>query len=90
LQRAGANPPSLAILDLGLPVMDGFELAARLRALPGLGALKLVALTGYGQTADKERTHAAGFAEHLVKPVSVSAVQAAIERLLAAQEPARA
>ena len=75
--------PTIALLDIGLPVMDGYELARRLRATRGLERLKLVAITGYGQPSDRERSVAAGFDEHLVKPVSISAVQAAIERLAA-------
>ena len=73
--------PSIALLDIGLPAMDGYELARRLRATRGLERLKLIAITGYGQSSDRERSAAAGFDEHLVKPVSIEAVQAAIERL---------
>ena len=73
--------PTIALLDIGLPVMDGYELARRLHAIRGLERLKLVAITGYGQPSDRERSAAAGFDEHLVKPVSIDAVQAAIERL---------
>jgi signal transduction histidine kinase len=61
--------PEVALLDLGLPRMDGCELAERLRALPGLARLRLGALTGYGQESDRARTAAAGFAAHFVKPV---------------------
>jgi PAS domain S-box-containing protein len=71
LRLAAAFRPQVACLDLGLPVMDGFELAARLRGLPGLGDLRLVAVTGYGQDADRGRTAAAGFHHHLVKPVDL-------------------
>ncbi|MDB4966542.1 MAG: Chemotaxis protein methyltransferase CheR [Myxococcales bacterium] len=63
--------PEVAVLDLGLPVMDGVELAGRLRARPELSAMRLVALTGYGQPHDRRRTAAAGFHHHLVKPTSV-------------------
>jgi PAS domain S-box-containing protein len=73
--------PAIALLDIGLPAMDGYELARRLHATPGLEQLKLIAVTGYGQPSDRERSAAAGFAEHLVKPVSLPTVQAAIERL---------
>lgn len=66
--------PQAAFLDLGLPAMDGVELAARLRALPGLSGLRLAALTGYGQDSDRARTAAAGFDAHFVKPVSEEAL----------------
>jgi PAS domain S-box-containing protein len=71
--------PELAVLDLGLPGMDGYELARRLReASP---SIKLIALTGYGQEGDRARTADAGFDEHLVKPASIAKLGAAIERL---------
>ena len=81
LEAALAFRPDVALLDIGLPVMDGYELARRLHAIRGLERLKLVAITGYGQPSDRERSAAAGFDEHLVKPVSIDAVQAAILRL---------
>jgi CheY-like chemotaxis protein len=74
LQLARGHCPAVAILDLGLPVMDGYELAARLRELPGLATIRLTALTGYGQESDRERTRAAGFHHHLVKPVDFQAL----------------
>ena len=61
--------PEIAILDIGLPVMDGYELAARIRAQ--LAGARLFALTGYGQAADREKTLAAGFNAHFVKPVDL-------------------
>jgi CheY-like chemotaxis protein len=81
LELAPSFRPELALLDLGLPVMDGFELARRLRETCGAG-IALVAITGYGQDTDRERSLAAGFHEHLVKPVELEAVQQAIARLL--------
>ena len=73
--------PDIAILDIGLPVMDGYELAAHLRALPDLGDVDLIALTGYGQEADRRRTGQAGFRHHLVKPVDITALEAALDGL---------
>ena len=67
--------PQLGLLDIGLPDIDGYELAARLRADPRSQGMRLVALTGYGRDNDRARALAANFDEHLVKPV-------AIERLL--------
>jgi two-component system CheB/CheR fusion protein len=61
--------PDVAILDVGLPEMDGFEVARRLRADPQNGSLFLIALTGYGRASDRSASHDAGFDEHLVKPV---------------------
>jgi two-component system CheB/CheR fusion protein len=64
-----AFAPDIAIVDVGLPVMDGFELARRIRRNPRLTGTRLVALTGYGQPADRATAHEAGFDEHVVKPV---------------------
>lgn len=61
--------PEVGLLDIGLPEMNGYELAQRLRALPVLTGMQLIALTGYGQPDDRERALAAGFDDHLVKPV---------------------
>ena len=63
--------PDIALLDIGLPAMSGYELAGRIRKLPGLERLRLVALTGYGQESDRRRSEEAGFDHHLVKPVEV-------------------
>ncbi len=68
----------VALLDLGLPAMDGYELAARIAEMKP--SVKLVALTGYGQESDRERTRAAGFHEHLVKPIDIARVLEAISR----------
>ncbi len=61
--------PHIALLDVGLPEMDGFELARRLRAMPESADMHLVAVTGYGRASDRVASHEAGFDEHLVKPV---------------------
>ena len=63
--------PEIALLDIGLPVMDGYELAARLKATVQGSECRLIALTGYGQDHDRERSRLAGFDQHLVKPVDV-------------------
>lgn len=68
----------MGLLDIGLPEMNGYELAARLRAVPRLNGLRLVALTGYGQAEDSQRAYAAGFDDHLVKPVDLSALERAL------------
>ena len=61
--------PDIAILDIGLPLMDGYELAQRLRAELGAGAPRLIALTGYGREPDRRRAAEAGFEMHLTKPL---------------------
>jgi CheY-like chemotaxis protein len=70
--------PEVGILDIGLPVMDGYELAAALRNRFG-PALRLMAVTGYGREQDRARTLQCGFECHFVKPMSVQKVLAAIE-----------
>jgi signal transduction histidine kinase len=85
LKLAVEAPPDMALLDIGLPVMDGYELAVRLRQLPHSGALKLIAVTGYGQAADRERSRANGFDAHLVKPVDLDALADLLDTLAASQ-----
>lgn len=77
LELAESFRPGTAFIDIGLPVMDGYELAARLRAMPALSGIRLIALTGYGQEGDRRRAIEAGFDQHLVKPVDISALEAA-------------
>jgi CheY-like chemotaxis protein len=71
--------PQLALLDIGLPVMDGYELGRRLRE--SHSALRLVALTGYGQASDKARSREAGFDGHLVKPIHLDKLQRLLSTL---------
>jgi signal transduction histidine kinase len=71
LQLLEQQAVDIAVLDIGLPVMDGYELAQRIRAREGGSALKLIALTGYGQAEDRLKSAAHGFDEHLVKPVDM-------------------
>jgi CheY-like chemotaxis protein len=75
LLAAATFRPAIAFLDLGLPVMDGYELATRLRELPDLCSMRLIAVTGYGQESDRLKTKQAGFQHHLVKPVDLLAVE---------------
>jgi len=76
--------PRVALLDIGLPIMDGYEVAGHLRAMPHLEGIGLIALTGYGQASDKLRSLKAGFDHHLVKPVDVDVVEELIRSTLAA------
>ena len=71
-----SSAPELALLDIGLPVMDGYELARRLRAVHP--SVRLVAVTGYGQDADRAAAREAGFARHLVKPVSLQGIESVV------------
>jgi PAS domain S-box-containing protein len=75
LQVALEYHPDVVLLDIGLPGLDGFEVAKRLRQLPVFQNIVLIALTGYGQEADRQRSQVAGFDHHLVKPVDISQLE---------------
>ena len=81
LALAREEVPQVALVDLGLPILDGFELVARLRTLPGLQRLPAVAVTGYGQASDRARSRAAGFDRHVVKPVGLDDLRALLASL---------
>jgi CheY-like chemotaxis protein len=74
--------PQLALVDIGLPAMDGYEFAAKLREQAGTATPGLVAITGYGRDADRARSRAAGFQAHLVKPVHLAEIRAVVGRAL--------
>jgi CheY-like chemotaxis protein len=80
---AATYRPDLVLLDIGLPGMDGFAVARHLRSQPELAGVVLVALTGYGSDEDRRQAQAAGFNQHMVKPVNFDALQ----ELLSALEP---
>jgi signal transduction histidine kinase/CheY-like chemotaxis protein len=80
LEAAIANPPDVVFLDIGLPGMDGFEVARRLRGLEGPNRALLVALTGYGREDDMRRSREAGFDHHMVKPVDPQALSDLLAR----------
>jgi CheY-like chemotaxis protein len=73
-----AFAPEVAIIDIGLPGMNGYELAAGIRAMRVAKRPLLIALTGYGQAEDFDRSRDAGFDHHFVKPADLRAIQAAI------------
>ena len=75
LDKAREFHPEIVLLDLGMPGMDGFEVARRLRASREGRHMKIVAQTGWGQQADRRRTREAGFDEHLAKPVDLAVLQ---------------
>jgi PAS domain S-box-containing protein len=83
LENARQFRPHVALLDIGMPSMDGYELARRLRATPETKDVLLVAMTGWGQDEDHRKSREAGFAHHLVKPFE----PAALEKLLADLKP---
>lgn len=74
-----AEPPQVAVLDIGLPAMDGYELLARMRDLRGGRDCTFVALTGYGMKSEQEQSRNAGFVAHLVKPVHLEQLVTLIE-----------
>src|SRR5205823_3169102 len=79
-----AGAPDVVLSDLGLPSLDGYEFARRLRQQPGFGRVLLVALSGYGREEDKRRSLEAGFDHHLVKPPDMDVLQALLAGVAAA------
>jgi CheY-like chemotaxis protein/anti-sigma regulatory factor (Ser/Thr protein kinase) len=75
LERASTEAPQVCLLDIGLPGMDGYELARHLRAQPATRHAFLVAITGYGQDSDRRLAAEAGFDRHLVKPIDLDKLQ---------------
>jgi CheY-like chemotaxis protein len=75
LGEALAFHPEVIFLDLDLPKIDGYEVARRLRLEPAMKDMMMVAMTGYGQEEDRQRTREAGFQAHLVKPVEFDDVE---------------
>ena len=81
MELASAVRPDVAVLDIGLPDVNGFDLARALRALPGGSWIRLIALTGYGREQDKAAAHAAGFDAFFAKPVDIPTLLEAMERV---------
>lgn len=81
LECLQAFDPHVVLLDIGMPVIDGLETARRIRHIPKFATTPLIALTGWGQDADRERTKAAGFTHHLVKPVDFNEVNALLKAM---------
>ncbi len=80
IEAALAHRPEIILLDVGMPGMDGYEVARRLRQEPTLQGTLLVAMTGWGQEADRQRSRAAGFDHHLVKPVDLATLEALLKQ----------
>ena len=80
--------PQVALLDIGLPGMNGYDLARALRADPRAHGVRLVALTGYGRAPDRQRAREAGFDDHFVKPAALDELLARVAALAAGAQGA--
>ncbi len=81
LAAIAVERPDVALIDIGLPELDGFGVAQRVRAQFGPEEVRLIALTGYGQASDREKTRAAGFDEHLTKPVDIRKLRETLAKI---------
>jgi two-component system, chemotaxis family, CheB/CheR fusion protein len=84
-----AEQPDVVLLDIGLPGLNGWELAHRLRAEPLLSGLVLIAVTGYGQAPDLEKSRAAGIDHHLLKPVDPDLLREMLAAIAGSLRPLR-
>jgi signal transduction histidine kinase/FixJ family two-component response regulator len=89
IEAACTFRPEVVLLDIGLPAMDGYEVAACLRALNAIDSLVLVAISGYGQDEDRRRSLEAGFDFHLVKPIDLDALRQIINQISRSERPSR-
>jgi two-component system OmpR family response regulator len=80
LEAAREFKPDVALMDIGLPTMDGYALAREFRKILPRGECRLIALTGLSEEGEKEKARAAGFEEHLLKPVNLATLRKVIER----------
>jgi CheY-like chemotaxis protein len=83
LDAAEAFLPAVVLLDIGMPGMNGYDVALRLREQPATRAALLVAMTGWGQDEDRRRSQEAGFYQHLVKPVDPGSLKDLLARIAA-------
>ena len=81
LQLAAQETPGIIISDIGLPEMDGYELLAKLRGLPGMEKVPAIALSGYAMGEDRDRALAAGFIAHIAKPIDPDELYALVQKL---------
>lgn len=79
LELLKTSRPDIALVDIGLPGMDGYEIARRFRAEPDSAGVLLVALTGYASSTDRDRSRQAGFDRHLVKPIDPLALTSLLD-----------
>jgi CheY-like chemotaxis protein len=91
LEKAAWYAPAAILLDIGLPDIDGYRVCRNIREQPYGQSVRIVAVTGWGTTEDRERSSAAGFDAHLVKPVSPQTLRQTLSELLASSssEPAQ-
>ena len=80
VQAAAVFQPQVVLLDIGMPKMNGYEVARHIRRQPWGKAMTLIAMTGWGQEADRKRSHDAGFDRHLVKPVDPAALATLLDQ----------
>lgn len=78
VEMAKSSVPDIAIVDIGLPGFDGYQVAESLRADPATSSIRLIALTAYGSPEDRQRSHRSGFELHLVKPASIDQLRRAL------------
>ena len=83
MEAAETFRPDVALLDIGMPKLNGYEVAQRIRAAPWGQSMMLVAVTGWGQSEDKRRAHEAGFDHHFTKPLDLDAFGAFLGEALA-------
>ncbi|MFN3761815.1 MAG: response regulator [Anaerolineae bacterium] len=82
LDAAAASPPDLILLDINLPEMDGYELVGKLRQIPGLATVPIIALTAYALKGDRERILAAGCDGYIQKPIDVDSLPVQVASFL--------
>ena len=87
LQKLDQELPEVVFSDIAMPGMTGYELAQHIRQRPDSASIHLVALTGFGQSADREKALEAGFDEHMIKPVDIVVLQALFEKLSKRTQP---
>jgi CheY-like chemotaxis protein len=83
LERIAQADPSLIVLDLSMPEMDGYSLARAIRALPRFAAVPIVALSGFGSDADRTKSREAGFDRHMLKPFDLADLERMLELVAA-------
>lgn len=88
LHEAAAFRPEVILLDIGLPMMNGYDVARRIRKEPWGAEIRLVALTGWGQDEDRRRSKEAGFDDHVVKPIDPASLRGLLRRVRSSGAPA--